>query len=387
MPKTEVLAIIPARGGSKGLPGKNLRTIGGVSLVGRAVLAALAAPSVTRVVVSTDSDEISKEVIKVGAEVVRRPESISGDEATSESALVHCLEELRDQEGYQPELTVFLQCTSPLLLSEDIEGTVRALGEANADCAFAVAKFQRVIWRFDASGEIKGVNHDARSRQRRQERKPEYVETGSVYVMKTASFLSAGYRFCGKLVTYEIPHNRSLEIEDETDLEIAEGFASVLGQFDKFEQNPKALIMDFDGVFTDNRVLVLEDGREAVWCSRGDGLGLERLRKMGVELLILSKEPNKVVMARANKLKIECLHGIDDKLPAMKEWLSSHSLRADEVIYVGNDLNDKECMEAAGIGIAPSDSVPEIIAIADMVLKFPGGGGALREICDMFQDQ
>lgn len=387
MSESEVLVIIPARGGSKGLPGKNLRTVGGVPLVVRAIRAALASTSVSRVVVSTDSEEISETAMKAGAEVVMRPESISGDAASSESALVHCLEELKDREGYQPELTVFLQCTSPLLMAEDIEGTVRVLEEASADCAFAVANFQQFIWSFDGAGEVKGVNHDERSRQRRQERKPEYVETGSVYAMKTASFLSAGYRFCGKLAMYEVPHNRSLEIEDEMDLQIAEGFASALGRPEKFEQNPKAMIMDFDGVFTDNRVLVLEDGREAVWCSRGDGLGLERLRKMGVKLLILSKEPNRVVMARANKLKIECLHGIDDKLPAMKEWLSNNDFRADEVIYVGNDLNDIECMRAAGIGIAPSDSVPEVIAIADMVLKFPGGSGALREVCDMFRDQ
>jgi 3-deoxy-D-manno-octulosonate 8-phosphate phosphatase (KDO 8-P phosphatase) len=124
-------------------------------------------------------------------------------------------------------------------------------------------------------------------------------------------------------------------------------------------------VFDFDGVFTDNRVLVNERGEEMLAFSRSDGLGLRRLDEVGVEYLIVSMEQNPVVSARAGKLRAECVQGIDD-----------------ETAYIGNDVNDAECLRAVGLPVVPADAWPEVRTLAHWVLERPGGGGCVREFCD-----
>ena len=148
--------------------------------------------------------------------------------------------------------------------------------------------------------------------------------------------------------------------------------------------NPvEAAVFDFDGVFTDNRVLVSEDGKESVFCNRGDGMGLELLKQSGLPILVLSKEKNPVVLARTRKLALECLHGVDDKPTLLKSWLSERGIRPEHTVYVGNDVNDVGCMELCGCAVAPADAHASALAVADIVLTRSGGYGAVREICDM----
>ena len=140
--------------------------------------------------------------------------------------------------------------------------------------------------------------------------------------------------------------------------------------------------MDFDGVFTDNRALVFEDGREAVFVSRADGMGISRLREANFPMVVISSERNPVVLARCKKLQIECLQAIDDKLPVLMQWTEKNGLSLSEVAYVGNDINDIECLNAAGVGIAPVDAHRLALQAANLVLAAPGGHGAIREISD-----
>lgn len=145
----------------------------------------------------------------------------------------------------------------------------------------------------------------------------------------------------------------------------------------------KLLILDFDGVLTDNRVLVSQDGAEAVWCNRGDGWGIARLKEQGIEVLVLSTEPNPVVRARCQKLNIDCIHGCNNKLAALKKLLVERSLEPKEVAYVGNDVNDLAAMSHVGIPISVADAVPEIINIACITTSNKGGHGAVREVADL----
>lgn len=145
----------------------------------------------------------------------------------------------------------------------------------------------------------------------------------------------------------------------------------------------RLLALDFDGVLTDNRVLVSEDGTESVLCDRGDGFGIGLLNASVVAVVVISKEKNPVVAARCHKLGIECLQSCDDKLPSLQALCSSRNLSAAEVAYVGNDLNDLECLRWVGLPIAVSDAVPEVLSVAKWVTTKPGGHGAVREICDM----
>lgn len=144
-----------------------------------------------------------------------------------------------------------------------------------------------------------------------------------------------------------------------------------------------AVVFDFDGVFTDNRVAIDQDGRESATASRGDGMGIGRLKKTGLPLLVISKEPVPIVVHRCGKLGLECLHGVDDKLPLLEAWLGERGLDLKQSVYMGNDVNDLECLRAAGCGVVPSDAHPDAVEAADLLLDLPGGHGAVRQLCDL----
>jgi YrbI family 3-deoxy-D-manno-octulosonate 8-phosphate phosphatase len=147
----------------------------------------------------------------------------------------------------------------------------------------------------------------------------------------------------------------------------------------------RMLAMDFDGVLTDNRVFFSEDGKESVICSRTDSLGIRMLKekRKDISIVVISKEKSKVVAARCDKLGIESHSGIDEKLSVLKKAAEEKGVGLAHVAYIGNDLNDLECIRHAGIGIAVADSVPEILKAAAVVTKNKGGLGAVREVTDM----
>jgi len=386
----DVLAIIPARGGSKGIPRKNVLPLCGKPLIGWTIEAALAAQSVTRVVVSTDNTEIADVSRQFGAEVLVRPAEISDDKASSESALLNVLDQLREREGYVPDLIVFLQCTSPLTAPEDVDGTVSALVDQNADSAVAVVDFHYFIWKRDDSGDAVGINHDKTIRILRQDRNPQFLESGAVYAMQTQGFLESKHRFFGKTVLHQMPAERRLEIDEPVDYRVAEVLLRDQEQRRWREKLPNpvgAVVFDFDGVFTDNRVIVSEEGHESVLCNRSDGLGISRLKRTGLPLLVLSAEANPVVMARCRKLEIECFYGAEDKLTLLDEWLAEQNVLPQHAVYVGNDVNDVECLQRAGCGVAVADAHPSARNAADVVLRSCGGFGAVRELVDLVLTQ
>lgn len=144
----------------------------------------------------------------------------------------------------------------------------------------------------------------------------------------------------------------------------------------------RLLVLDFDGVMTDNRVLVDENGCESVWCHRGDGYGVGLLKKAGVEVMVLSTEPNPVVAARCRKLKVPCIHDCPDKLQALKQVAEKRGLASADIAFVGNDINDLEGLRWVGLPVAVADAVPEVLQVARFVTRRDGGYGAVREVAD-----
>ena len=216
------LAVIPARGGSKGIPGKNLQDVGGHSLVARSVQAAFASRGVDRVVVSTDDDAIAEEAQAHGAEVVRRPAAIAGDSASSESALLHALDTL-EQQGPLPAQLVFLQCTSPFTSGSQIDQVLAALQNPEIKSSFAVAPWHGFLWRRDGSG----INHAPQQpRQRRQDLEPAFLETGAIYAMTTDAFRASGSRFCAPWQPVVIDDSGP-EIDNPADLALCRSLAAL----------------------------------------------------------------------------------------------------------------------------------------------------------------
>lgn len=147
----------------------------------------------------------------------------------------------------------------------------------------------------------------------------------------------------------------------------------------------RLIAFDFDGVFTDNLVWVSQDGTESVSCWRGDGLGLRKLDRLGIASLILSTETNPVVAARGRKLGLRCVQACEDKLATLKEIAAEHQVDLSEVAFVGNDINDLECLKSVGFPIVVRDAHPSVVPYGFYQTQIVGGRGAVREICDLFE--
>ncbi|MEF3403428.1 acylneuraminate cytidylyltransferase [Agromyces sp. CCNWLW203] len=425
---SRAIAIIPARGGSVGLPGKNLARVGGVPLIARAVRAALAAEHIGRVVVTTDDAVIADAARAAGATVVDRPVELAGSTASSESALLHALDELdlRDalesrvpdplvggvdandarRSGDDRPITVFIQATSPFIDPADLDAAIARVASGERDVVFSCVPSHAFLWRDDAdAGSVVGVNHETNRRLRRQEREPEYLETGAFYVFATDGFRAAGHRFFGRIGLQQVDADHAVEIDELADLERARALApridralaasARLGptsaahdpQHPHDPLDPRidvdALVTDFDGVHTDDTVMVDQLGRESVRVSRSDGAGIARLRAAGIPVLILSAEQNPVVGRRAEKLGVECAQGVAEKGAVLREWAERRGIRLDRVAYLGNDRGDLPALELVGWPIAVPDAAPEALAAARHVLSRPGGHGAVRELADL----
>ena len=144
----------------------------------------------------------------------------------------------------------------------------------------------------------------------------------------------------------------------------------------------RLVVFDFDGVFSDNRVWTNERGEESVACWRGDSLGLRRLDEVGVDYFVITQEANEAVPARARKIRIECISGIEDKVAVLREQAERRGVPLAETAYVGNDVNDAECLAAVGLPVVPADAWPEVMPLAKLVLTRAGGCGCVRELCD-----
>jgi N-acylneuraminate cytidylyltransferase len=346
-----------------------------VPLIARAVAAARAAALIDAVYVSTDDPSIAAAARAAGAAVIDRPADLAGDTASSESALLHAL----DSVGGEPEILVFIQATSPFIDPEDLDAAIARVRTHECDVVFAARRTHAFLWRDTPAGAT-GVNHDASFRLRRQDSEPQFQESGAFYVMRAAGFRESEFRFFGTVGIAVVPELTAMEIDSDDDLALAQAIATI-SEFG--EPIPvDAVVTDFDGVHTDNRVLVGPDGVEFVSASRSDGFGVELLRTASIPLLILSKEKNPVVTSRAAKLGVEVLQAIDDKRTALAGWADERGVDLASVAYLGNDVNDLPAMELVGWPIAVADAHPAVLLASRVVLASRGGYGAVRELAD-----
>ncbi len=216
-----VLAVIPARGGSKGVPRKNVRPFAGTPLVAHTVAHALGAASVNRTVVSTDDDEIAAVSAAAGAEVVRRPDILAGDTASSESALLHVLDALKASEGYEPDLVVFLQCTSPIRTAGDVEAAVAQFRREGLDSLVSATPWHGLNWVVEEGG-ARSYNFDYRNRPRRQDLAEQFRENGSIFLFKPWVLSQYGCRLGGRIGIFAMSPLTEVETDSEEGFAVAE---------------------------------------------------------------------------------------------------------------------------------------------------------------------
>jgi N-acylneuraminate cytidylyltransferase len=400
---THILALIPARGGSKGIPRKNIKPFAGFPLIAWSIAAGLQAKSVSRVIVSTDDEEIAAVAREWGAEVpFLRPPELAQDRTLDFPVFEHALNWLKETEGYTPDVVVQLRPTSPIRPSDMVDSAVKILLEnADADSVRGVvpaAQNPFKMWRFHGADKpltpllkVEGIAEPYNAP--RQILPPAYWQTGHIDAIRTTTITQKNSLTGSVVYPLVIDPRYTVDIDTPADWAkyealVYQGGLDMVTPAGRRRPMPKQvelIVFDFDGVFTDNRVWTDQDGRESVAASRSDSIRFGELRAKGVELLILSSEPNPVVTARAKKIGVEVIQGIglQDKGRVMREVLERKKVKAENVVYVGNDLNDLPCFEVAGWAVAVADAYPEVIRAADYVLNRPGGHGAVRELCDI----
>ena len=399
---TEILAIIPARGGSKGIPRKNIRPFAGHPLLAYSVAAGLQSELVTRVLVSTDDEEIAAVAREYGAETpFLRPPELAQDNTTDLPVFVHALEWLKTHEGYEPEVVVQLRPTSPIRPPSLVDDAIRVLlAHPDADSVRGVVpagQNPHKMWRLPGGEnapmknllDVPGIDEPYNAP--RQSLPPVYWQTGHIDAIRPRTILEKGSMTGEVIYPILIDPRYTIDIDNLRDWARYEWLARS-GELEMITPGKprrplpdevQLLILDFDGVLTDNRVWVDETGRESVAANRSDSYGLALLREAGIEPIVLSKERNPVVAARCKKMNVAYWQGIDDKASALRDILSKRKVDAAHAIYAGNDLNDLPCFPLVGWAVAVADAMPEVRREADYVLSQKGGHGAVRELCDL----
>jgi YrbI family 3-deoxy-D-manno-octulosonate 8-phosphate phosphatase len=401
---TEILALIPARGGSKGIPRKNIRDFAGYPLVAWSIAAGSGSELVTRVIVSTDDEEIAAVSREFGAETpFLRPAEFAQDNTTDLPVFEHALSWLNKNEGYVPDVVVQLRPTSPIRPRGLVDAAIKTLlAHPDADCVRGVVpagQNPHKMWRLPEGEngsmknllDVEGIAEPYNAP--RQSLPPVYWQTGHIDAIRTSSIIEKKSLTGDVIYPIVIDSRYTVDIDNLQDWARYEHLVMTGGldyvspgrQRRPMPEVIKLLVLDFDGVVSNNLVWTDQDGREMVAASRSDSIRIQDLREAGVETIILSSETNPVVAARAKKMGVEAVQGLglQAKGPALKRLMEERGIDPARVVYVGNDVNDLPCFELVGWSVVVADAYPEVLRAADFILSKPGGGGAVRELCDL----
>lgn len=378
--KNKYVVFIPVRGGSKSIPLKNIKRIGGRPLVCWTVEAASSCPQVDQVFVSTDSEAI-RSCLSENMKTFSNPEKIqcigrsfetATDTATTESAM------LEFAQKWEFENIILVQATSPLLEGADLSQAIHIFEQDEYDSLLSVVRQKRFVWELCEDG-AKSINYDYNSRPRRQEFDGFFVENGAFYITDREALLQTECRLSGKIGLYEMDEETYFEIDEPSDWKIIEGLLAKKKKTSSIGEI-KLVVSDCDGVLTDGGMYYSEHGDEMKRFSTLDGMGFSMLKEKGIKTAIVTGEDTQIVVDRGNKLKIDYLYkGIKDKLPVIKSIAEKEGIALQNIAYIGDDINDRECIEAVGIGFAVANAMDVVKNAADVVLSKCGGSGAVRE--------
>lgn len=399
--RPEVLAIVPARGGSKSIPHKNIRTFAGHPLIAYSIAAGVKAATVTRVIVSTDDERIAEVARQYNAEVpFLRPALLAQDDTTDLPVFQHALTWLKENEKYEPQVIVQLRPTSPVRPIGLVDAAVHTLlSHPEADSVRGVipaGQNPHKMWRIDSSTgqmrhllDVPGIHEPYNAP--RQQLPQIYWQTGHVDAIRPEIILAKGSMSGKVILPLMIDPRYTADIDNLSDWVRAEWLVYNAGL--EMVQPGRArrplpkktalVVFDFDGVMTDNRVWVDADGHEYVAAYRSDSMGLHTLQESGVRAIVISSETDRAIEARCRKIGVHLIQGVVDKALLLKVYLEEHKINPRQVVYAGNDVNDLPCFPLVGCAVVTADAQTEVVRAADLVLNKPGGFGAVRELCEL----
>lgn len=380
------VAFIPVRGGSKSIPFKNIKLIGGKPLVYWTVKAACCCKYIDKVYVATDSDKIRKtleDIVKgieadlfEKTEIIDRSAESASDTASTEFAM------LEFAHDYEFDNIVLIQATSPLLQASDLDRGFDIFRSDSTDSVLSVVRQKRFHWARDEKGNAYPTNYDVFHRPRRQEFDGYLVENGAFYITSKKNLLESKNRVSGNIKAVEMNEDSFFEIDEPNDWIIIEALMKKNGISAPIEiPKIKMVLTDCDGCLTDGGMYYSEQGDELKKFNTRDGMGFALLRERGIITGIITSESVDLNRRRAEKLRLDILEeGCKDKLAIIQKLCVERGVQIENVCYVGDDINDIEALKAVGYGCCPADALPEVKAIAKYVAKAKGGEGVIREV-------
>ncbi|MCL2492852.1 MAG: acylneuraminate cytidylyltransferase [Clostridiales bacterium] len=374
------IAYIPARGGSKSIPYKNIKTIAGKPLIYWALKAACDCFEINKVFVSTDSDEIRKVVDGFGfdkAEVIDRSKESAADTAPTEAGM------LEFAVDHPFDTIVLIQATSPLVTSEDIRKGFEIYSENSVDSVLSVVRQKRFIWDSDENGYAAPVNYVYFERPRRQDFDGQLIENGAFYITSRKALLSSKCRISGNIKIVEMPPESYIELDEPEDWHIVE---ELLRRRSSLTDMPaiKMFLVDCDGTLTDGGMYYSKDGEVLKKFNTRDAAGLRMLQERGVIVGIITGETSEIVRKRAEKMQVdELLMGVSDKKFAISKLCEKYGIDLINTAYMGDDQNDVKALNSVGVGFCVADGTAETKAASAYITQMCGGRGAVREAADI----
>jgi len=397
--KPFIVAIIPARGGSKSIPRKNIKKLGDHPLIAYSIAAGLESTLVDRVIVSTDDQEIAAISKYYGAEVpFMRPGDLAADHVVDLPVFQHAVYWISQEMGVRPEIIIQLRPTSPFRPKGCVDGAIRTLlNHEDADSVRGVTPSgqnpYKMWWIEDNIMQplIQSEFYEPYNMPR-QELPKTYWQTGHVEAIRYHTLIEKESMTGDVILPYVIDPEYAIDLDTPAQWAFAEhvllsgrlNFIIPASPETTALDQIQLVVSDFDGVMTDDQVSVDQQGVESVRCSRSDGLGIALLRKAGIPLIVLSTETNPVVQKRCDKLGIECIQGVHNKRQAMETLSGKMNIPLSNIAYVGNDVNDLPAMDVCGLAAAPANAHPAVLQKAHVRLEKSGGHGAVREFCEKF---
>ena len=387
------VAFIPVRGGSKSIPLKNIKLFCGKPLVYWILKAAYDCHYIDKIYVSTDSILIWDTIKSIKSEfqdhnkieIIKRSQETASDNASTESAM------LEFSKNFDFENIVLIQATSPLLSSYDLDRGFEIYLNEDVDSVLSVVKQKRFNWNYNDRGYVIPTNYDYMDRPRRQEFNGYLVENGAFYINSKKNLNLYKNRICGKIKAVEMEEDTYFEIDEPQDWEIIENlmYKRLNGLVDNNNQslmlsNIKMVLTDCDGCLTDGGMYYSEFGDELKKFNTKDGMAFEILRKKGILVGIVTSEDMQLNNRRAKKLKVDIMiGGCKNKLEAVTKLCKKYEINLENILYVGDDINDLEIMKVVGFSCCPADAIDDIKKNATYVTNAKGGQGVIREITQL----
>ena len=362
MPKT--VAFIPVRGGSKSIPLKNIKPMCGKPLVYWTAAAASGCAAIDEVYVATDSAAITQVVEALHlpkVRVVGRSAESATDGASTEFAMIEFARE------HEFDDIVLVQATSPLLTTADLNCGFARYANPGVDSVISVVEDKRFYWRESESG-AEPINNDY------------FTENGAFYITSRERLLESGNRLSGRIAASVMPDDTAYEIDEPDDWAIVEALLRRRAPIPD-TSDVKVILTDCDGCLTDAGMYYSENGDELKKFNTRDGMAFQLLREAGFKTGIITSENSQSAARRAEKLKMDfCVTGCKDKVAAAESICAKLSIGMENVLYIGDDVNDVPLFTRAGISCCPADACPKAKSAADYVTCTMGGKGIIREI-------